>query len=72
MQNYSNFWNQVLDKLEFEFDSDTFNEVFRPCNVHEFLNGYIYVVGDRQEGRCAAVHRVTKSWMRLSNWTELN
>ena len=44
MQNYSNFWNQVLDKLEFEFDNDTFNEVFRPCVVHEFKNGYIVVL----------------------------
>ena len=41
MQDYSNFWNQVLDKIEFEFDSDTFNEVFRPCSVHDFKNGYI-------------------------------
>ena len=44
MQDYSNFWNHVLDKLEFEFDNDTFNEVFRPCTVHEFKNGYIVVV----------------------------
>ena len=44
MQNHSNFWNQVLDKLEFEFDNDTFNEVFRPCVVHEFKNGYIVVL----------------------------
>ena len=44
MQNYSNFWNQVLDQLEFEFDNDTFNEVFRPCVVHEFKNGYIVVI----------------------------
>ena len=44
MQNYSNFWNQVLDQLEFEFDNDTFNEVFRPCVVHEFRNGYIVVI----------------------------
>ena len=44
MQKYSNFWNQVLDKLEFEFDNDTFNEVFRPCVVHEFKNGYIVVI----------------------------
>lgn len=44
MQNYSDFWNQVLDKLEFEFDNETFNEVFRPCVVHEFKNGYIVVI----------------------------
>lgn len=44
MQNYSDFWHQVLDKLEFEFDNDTFNEVFRPCVVHEFKNGYIVVL----------------------------
>ena len=44
MQNYSDFWHHVLDKLEFEFDNDTFNEVFRPCVVHEFKNGYIVVV----------------------------
>ncbi len=44
MQNYSDFWNQVLDKLEYEFDNDTFNEVFKPCVVHEFKNGYIYVI----------------------------
>jgi len=25
-----------------------------------------------REAWCAAVHRVTKSWTRLSNWTELN
>ena len=25
-----------------------------------------------REARCAAVHRVAKSWTRLSNWTELN
>ena len=29
------------------------------------------LVMDR-EGRCAAVHGVTKSWTQLSNWTELN
>lgn len=44
MQDYSNFWNEVLDKLEFEFDNDTFNEVFRPCTVYEFKNGYIVVI----------------------------
>ena len=44
MQNYSEFWNQVLDKLEYEFDNDTFNEVFSPCTAHEFKNGYIIVL----------------------------
>ena len=29
------------------------------------------LVMDR-EGRCAAVHGITKSWTQLSNWTELN
>ena len=44
MQKYSDLWNQILDKLEFEFDNDTFNEVFRPCVVHEFKNGYIVIL----------------------------
>ena len=44
MQNYSNLWNQILDKLEFEFDNDTFNEVFRPCVLHGFRNGYINIL----------------------------
>ena len=44
MQNYSEFWNQILDKLEYEFDNDTFNEVFSPCTAHELKNGYIVVL----------------------------
>ena len=28
--------------------------------------------GDGQCAWCSAVHWVTKSWTRLSNWTELN
>ena len=28
--------------------------------------------GDGREAWCAAVHEVTKSWIRLSDWTELN
>ena len=44
MKNYSNIWNQILDKLEFDFDNDTFNEVFRPCVVHNFKNGNINIL----------------------------
>ena len=44
MQDCNLIWNQVLDKLEFEFDNDTFNEVFKVCKVHELKNGTIYVV----------------------------
>ena len=44
MQDYSKIWNQVLDKLEFEFDSEIFNEVFSPCTVHEFRSGSIYII----------------------------
>ena len=44
MQKYSNYWNQVLDQLEFEFDNEIFSEVFKPCVVHEYKNGYIVVL----------------------------
>ena len=44
MQDYSAIWNQVLDKLEFEFDNEIYNEVFKPCVVHEFRNGYIVII----------------------------
>ena len=33
--------------------------------------GWSLVVGDGLEAWCAAVHGVTKSWIRLSDWTEL-
>ena len=43
---------------------------------HHQLNGREFEwtpgVGDGQGGRRAAIHGVTKSWTRLSNWTELN
>lgn len=37
-------WNELLDKLEINFDSDTFNDVFKPCQPHEFKNGYIILI----------------------------
>ena len=43
MYNYSDLWNDILDKLELEFDIDTFNEVFKPCVAYELRNGYIVV-----------------------------
>ena len=39
-------------------------------NGHEF--GLTPVVGDGQGGLVAVIHGVTKSWTRLSDWTELN
>ena len=43
---------------------------------HYRLNGHEFEqapgVGDGQGSWCAAVHRVAKSQIRLSNWTELN
>ena len=44
MYNYSDLWNDILDKLELEFDIDTFNEVFKPCVAYELRNGYIVVI----------------------------
>lgn len=44
MYNYSDLWNSVFDKLELEFDTDTFNEVFKPCSFHEFRNGHIVIL----------------------------
>ena len=42
---------------------------------HHRLNGceseWTLGVGDGQGGLCAAIHGVTKSWTRLSDWTEL-
>ena len=71
MQDYSNFWNQVLDKLEFEFDSDTFNEVFRPCTVHEFKNGYIWVIVPNEFIKTKVnklyIHKVNDIISRLKN-----
>ena len=41
---------------------------------HHWLDGHEFEqaprVGDGQGSRCAAVHGVTKSWTRLSNWTK--
>lgn len=44
MDNYIEVWNAVLDKLEANFDSDTFTDVFKPCRPYEFKNGYIYLI----------------------------
>ena len=44
MRNYSDLWNEVLDKLELEFENDTFNEIFNPCSFHEFKNGSLIIV----------------------------
>lgn len=44
MRDYHALWNQVLDRLELEFESDVYNEVFAPCTMHEFKNGYIVIV----------------------------
>ena len=35
------------------------------------LSEFLVLVMDREAG-CAVIHRVTKSWTRLSAWTELN
>ena len=43
---------------------------------HHWLDGHEFGrtsgVGDRQGGLACCIHQVTKSWTRLSNWTELN
>ena len=44
MTDYSKIWEQVLDKLELEFDNDTFGEIFKPCTFYEFKNGYIVII----------------------------
>lgn len=44
MRDYSTLWEQVLDRLELEFDSDVYNELFKPCKMHEFKNGYIVIL----------------------------
>ena len=43
--NYQKAFDMLsADCKKYEFDNDTFNEVFRPCTVHEFRNGYIVVL----------------------------
>ena len=44
MENYNLIWDKLFDRLETSFDQETFNEVFKPCSVHEFRNGYIVVL----------------------------
>ena len=44
MRNYSDLWNEVLDKLELEFENDTFNEIFTSCSFHEFKNGSLIII----------------------------
>ena len=43
--------------------------------LHQWLNGHEFeqTLGDSRgrEARRAAIHRVTKSWTRMSHWTEL-
>ena len=40
MKDYSKIWNQVLDTLEIELESDTFTEIFKPCSYHELYELY--------------------------------
>ena len=44
--------------------------------LHHWLDGHEFEqalgVGDGQGSLHAAIHRVTKSWTQLSNWTEMN
>ena len=44
MYNYSDLWNEVLDKLELEFEYDIFNEVFKPCSFCMYKNNLIYIL----------------------------
>ena len=71
MQNYSDLWNEVLDKLELEFDNDTFNEVFSPCSFHEFKNGSIIVATPNEYVKTKLnrlyIHRVNDIVSRLVN-----
>ena len=70
MKNYSDLWNEVLDKLEIEFDNDTFNEVFRPCSFHEFKNGSIVILTPTEYIKTKLnklyIHRVNEIVSRLS------
>ena len=44
MEDLNQIWDKLFDRLETSFDQETFNDVFKPCTVHEFKNGYIVVL----------------------------
>ena len=63
MKDYSKIWNQVLDTLEIELESDTFTEIFKPCSYHEFKNGYIVVLTPSEYIK----NRLNKLYIHLVN-----
>jgi chromosomal replication initiator protein len=63
MKNYSDLWNEVLDKLELEFENDTFTEIFNPCSFHEFKNGSLIVIAPTEYAK----NRLNKLYIHRIN-----
>lgn len=63
MRNYSDLWNEVLDKLELEFENDTFTEIFNPCSFHEFKNGSLIVIAPTEYAK----NRLNKLYIHRIN-----
>lgn len=44
MELYEQYWNEILELLEANYDESVLHEVFIPCKYHKFSNGYIDIL----------------------------